>query len=90
MKILKSRLYELEIEKQKEKMESYHKTKKDIAWGSQIRSYVLHPYRMVKDHRTNIEIGNADGVLDGDIDEFIQGYLLQSNDVRYTKAADSE
>ena len=90
MKILKSRLYELEIEKQKEKMESYHKTKKDIAWGSQIRSYVLHPYRMVKDHRTNIEIGNADGVLDGDIDEFIQGYLLQSNDVRYTKAASSE
>ena len=90
MKILKSRLYELEIEKQKEKMESYHKIKKDIAWGSQIRSYVLHPYRMVKDHRTNIEIGNADGVLDGDIDEFIQGYLLQSNDVRYTKAASSE
>ena len=90
MKILKSRLYELDIEKQKEKMESYHKTKKHIAWGSQIRSYVLHPYRMVKDHRTNIEIGNADGVLDGDIDEFIQGYLLQSNDVRYTKAADSE
>ena len=90
MKILKSRLYELEIEKQKEKMESYHKTKKDIAWGSQIRSYVLHPYRMVKDHRTNIEIGNADGVLDGDIDEFIQGYLLQSNDVRYTKAVDSD
>jgi peptide chain release factor 2 len=90
MKILKSRLYELEIEKQKEKMESYHKSKKDIAWGSQIRSYVLHPYRMVKDHRTNIEIGNADGVLDGDIDEFIQGYLLQSNDVRYTKAANSE
>ena len=90
MKILKSRLYELEIEKQKEKMESYHKTKKDMAWGSQIRSYVLHPYRMVKDHRTNIEIGNADGVLDGDIDEFIQGYLLQSNDVRYTKAANSE
>jgi peptide chain release factor 2 len=90
MKILKSRLYELEIEKQKEKMESYHKSKKDIAWGSQIRSYVLHPYRMVKDHRTNIEIGNADGVLDGDIDEFIQGYLLQSNDVRYTKAASSE
>ena len=52
MKILRSRLYELEIEKQKEKMESYHKTKKDIALGSQIRSYVLHPYRMVKDHRT--------------------------------------
>ncbi len=77
MKILRSRLYELEIEKQKEKMEVYHKTKKEIAWGSQIRSYVLHPYRMVKDHRTGIEAGNADGVLDGDIDRFIQAYLLQ-------------
>jgi peptide chain release factor 2 len=79
MKILKSRLYELELEKQKEKMDVYHKSKKEIAWGSQIRSYVLHPYRLVKDHRTNIEIGNADAVLDGAIDEFIQGYLLQSS-----------
>ena len=78
MKILKSRLYDLEIEKQKEKMETYHKTKKDIAWGSQIRSYVLHPYRMVKDHRTSVEVGNADAVLDGDIDQFIQAYLLQT------------
>jgi len=77
MKILRSRLYELEIEKQKEKMEIYHKTKKDIAWGSQIRSYVLHPYRMVKDHRTGVEVGNADAVIDGDIDQFIQAYLLQ-------------
>ncbi len=76
MKILRSRLYELELEKQKEKMESFHKTKKDIAWGSQIRSYTLHPYRMVKDHRTNLEVGNADGVLDGDIDRFIEAYLL--------------
>jgi peptide chain release factor 2 len=76
MKILRSRLYELELEKQKEKMDTLHKTKKDNAWGSQIRSYVLHPYRLVKDHRTNIEIGNADGVLDGDIDPFIQAYLL--------------
>jgi len=77
MKILRSRLYELEIEKQKEKMQVYHKTKKDIAWGSQIRSYVLHPYRMVKDHRTGIEMGDADRVLDGDLDRFIQAYLLQ-------------
>ena len=77
MKILRSRLYDLEIEKQKEKMETYHKTKKEIAWGSQIRSYVLHPYRMVKDHRTSVEVGNADAVLDGDIDQFIQAYLLQ-------------
>jgi len=80
MKILKSRLYDLEIEKQKEKMETYHKTKKDIAWGSQIRSYVLHPYRMVKDHRTGVEVGNADAVLDGDIDQFIQAYLLKASE----------
>jgi peptide chain release factor 2 len=80
LKILRSRLYELELQKQKEKMEIYHKTKKDIAWGSQIRSYVLHPYRMVKDHRTNLEVGNADGVLDGDIDRFIQAYLLQASE----------
>jgi peptide chain release factor 2 len=80
MKVLKSRLYELEIEKQKEKMETYHKTKKDIAWGSQIRSYVLHPYRLVKDHRSNVEVGNADAVLDGDLDQFIQAYLLLDSD----------
>jgi peptide chain release factor 2 len=80
MKILKSRLYELELEKQKEKMDVFHKSKKEIAWGSQIRSYVLHPYRMVKDHRTGIEVGNADAVLDGDLDQFIQAYLLQSSD----------
>ena len=80
MKILKSRLYELELEKQKAKMESYHKTKKDIGFGSQIRSYVLAPYRMVKDHRTNVEIGNADAVLDGDIDPFIEAYLMQADE----------
>ena len=80
MKILRSRLYELELEKQKERMETFHKTKKEIAWGSQIRSYVLHPYRMVKDHRTGIEVGNADGVLDGDIDRLIQAYLLQASE----------
>ena len=76
MKILRARLYELEAEKQKEKMEDLHKSKKDIAWGSQIRSYVLHPYRMVKDHRTGVEMGNTDAVLDGNIDEFIEAYLL--------------
>ncbi len=75
MKILRARLYELEKEKQREKMAELNKTKKDIAWGSQIRSYVLHPYRLVKDHRTGIEVGNADGVLDGDLDRFIEAYL---------------
>jgi peptide chain release factor 2 len=78
MKILRARLYEVELEKQKEKMEDLHKSKKDIAWGSQIRSYVLHPYRMVKDHRTGVEVGNTDAVLDGDIDSFIEAYLLQA------------
>jgi peptide chain release factor 2 len=75
MKILRARLYELERQKQREKMDALNKTKKDIAWGSQIRSYVLHPYRLVKDHRTGIEIGNADAVLDGDLDQFIEAYL---------------
>ena len=57
-------------------MSSIHKEKKDIAWGSQIRSYILHPYKLVKDHRTKTEIHNADSVLDGDIDEFIKDCLL--------------
>jgi peptide chain release factor 2 len=70
----------LELEKQKEKMDTLHKTKKENAWGSQIRSYVLHPYRLVKDHRTGVEVGNADAVLDGDIDSFIQAYLLEASE----------
>lgn len=76
MKILRSRLYDLELEKKREEKDSLHKDKKDIAWGSQIRSYVLQPYQMVKDHRTNVEIGNVSAVLDGDINRFIQEYLL--------------
>ncbi len=79
MKILRAKLYELELEKQRERMDALHKTKKEIAWGSQIRSYVLHPYRMVKDHRTGEETGNADAVLDGDLDRFIETYLQQTN-----------
>ena len=77
MKILRARLYEVEMEKQKEKLEVFAKTKKEIGFGSQIRSYVLHPYRMVKDHRTGHETGNTDAVLDGDLDGFIEAYLLQ-------------
>ncbi len=76
MKYLKSRLYELKLREQNAKLREINKTKKDIAWGSQIRSYVLHPYKMIKDHRTNVETGNVNRVLDGDIDEFIEAYLL--------------
>jgi peptide chain release factor 2 len=76
MKILKSRLYELELAKRREKLDAVEAAKKDIAFGSQIRSYVLHPYRMVKDHRTKHETGNPDRVLDGDIDDFITATLV--------------
>ena len=76
MKVLKARLYQLEQEKQDEKLQELHDSKEDIAWGSQIRSYVLHPYQMVKDHRINLDIGNVNAVLDGDIDAFIEGVLL--------------
>lgn len=79
MKILRSKLYELEMRQRAEKAAEAHKSKKDIAWGSQIRSYVLAPYRMVKDHRTGHETGNVDAVLDGDIIEFIRKYLLTAS-----------
>lgn len=78
MKCLKSRLYERELQQKNDKMSEENKLKKDIAWGSQIRSYVLHPYKMVKDHRTNLENSNAGKVLDGEIDEFIQAYLMNT------------
>jgi peptide chain release factor 2 len=77
MKYLQSRLYEMKLQEQNEKLQEINKTKKGIAWGSQIRSYVMHPYKMVKDHRTNLETGNVNKVLDGDIDELIEAYLLQ-------------
>ena len=77
MKILRSRLYELELEKQREQKEQLAGAKREINFGSQIRSYVLHPYRMVKDHRTGHEMGNTDAVLDGDLDGFIEAELLR-------------
>ena len=76
MKVLKSRLYQDEKAKQDEKTREIHESKNNIAWGSQIRSYVLHPYQMVKDHRINLEVGNVNAVLDGEIDPFIEGVLL--------------
>ncbi len=76
LKVLKSRLYQIEKKKQDQKMQNLHDGKDDIAWGSQIRSYVLHPYQMVKDHRIDLEIGDVDRVLNGDLDQFIEGVLL--------------
>lgn len=76
MKVLRARLYELEKKKQQEKYEKIEDSKSDIAWGNQIRSYVLHPYRMIKDLRTKVEIGDVNRVLDGDIDEFIKANLI--------------
>jgi peptide chain release factor 2 len=75
MKILRARLYDLEMQKRAEEAAAREGKKKEIAWGSQIRSYVLHPYRMVKDHRTGREVGDADRVLDGGIDPFIEAWL---------------
>jgi peptide chain release factor 2 len=81
MKFLRSRLYELELRKRREATQKLEDAKGDIAFGSQIRSYVLHPYRMVKDHRTKFEVGNADAVLDGDLDPFIKTYLASRRTV---------
>ena len=76
MKVLKARLYEREKKKQLEKFEKMEESKSDIAWGSQIRSYVLHPYRLIKDLRTRIETGDVDKILDGELDEFIKASLV--------------
>ena len=75
MKLLQARLYEMELDKQRKEMERFYGKKGEIAWGSQIRSYVLQPYTMVKDHRTDVETGQVDKVLDGDLDMFIDAYL---------------
>lgn len=78
MRLLKAKLYEREMEKKREEQAEIEKSKKRIEWGSQIRSYVLQPYRMVKDHRTGVEKGNVDAVLDGDLDDFMRKFLLES------------
>ena len=80
MKVLRSRLYELELEKQRAQKDKLAGAKRDIDFGSQIRSYVLQPYQMVKDHRTNLEFGNPEAVLDGDLDRFIEAELLRRAD----------
>lgn len=77
--VLKARLYQLKKEEEAKKMEKFEKTKKKIEWGSQIRSYVFHPYNMVKDHRTSVETADVQAVMDGDIDRFIEAYLADPN-----------
>ena len=76
MKMLRSRLYDLEIQKRQAATDKLDETKRDISFGSQIRSYVMQPYRMIKDHRTKFNVGDVDRVLDGDLDPFIQSYLM--------------
>ncbi|MBI2821469.1 MAG: peptide chain release factor 2 [Acidobacteria bacterium] len=87
MKVLKSKLYELELEKKRQQLARIEDAKSDIAWGSQIRSYVLHPYRLAKDHRTKKEIGDVDSVLDGRIDPFITEFLQQQKGLKREAAA---
>ena len=82
MKILKARLYQLELDKEKEKNKELENKKMEIGWGSQIRSYVFHPYQLVKDHRTKLETGNTQSVMDGNINKFIRAYLLDSIEER--------
>jgi peptide chain release factor 2 len=79
MKVLKARLYDLKMKEQQERLNQISGVKKDIAFGNQIRSYVLAPYRMVKDHRTKEQVGDPDRVLEGDIDLFIKSYLMKKS-----------
>ena len=79
MRVLKARLYDIKIKENQAKLDQIGGAKKEIAFGHQIRSYVLHPYRMVKDHRTKEQVGDVDRVLDGDIDMFIKSYLMKKS-----------
>ena len=87
MKVLKARLFQLEKEKREDERAEAEALKKDIAWGSQIRSYVLQPYQMAKDHRTSVEVGNVSAVLDGDLDKLIEAYLLSQASKRKSSGA---
>jgi peptide chain release factor 2 len=77
IQMLKSQLYEIELRKKREAIAEIESKKKKIEWGSQIRSYTLHPYKLVKDHRTDLEVGNAQAVLDGEIDDFLKAFLME-------------
>lgn len=89
MKILRAKLYEKEIREREERAAAEHAEQKDVAFGSQIRSYVLHPYKQVKDLRTGVTVGNAEGVLDGDLDEFVEAYLLAQGGATDEQAAEA-
>ena len=90
MKVLKSRLYDLKLKEQQAKLDSITGTKKEIGFGSQIRSYVLQPYQMIKDHRTKMSVGDVSRVLDGDLDAFIKTYLMQKSSGTLGQAAADE
>jgi peptide chain release factor 2 len=77
MQMLKSQLYEIELRKKREAQDKINANKKKIEWGSQIRSYVMHPYKMVKDLRTGVETSNVQAVMDGDLEEFIKAFLME-------------
>jgi len=85
MKMLKAKLYMLEQQKRDQEIAKLYGNKGEIAWGNQIRSYVLQPYQMIKDHRTNFQVGNVEAVLDGDIDGFIESYLRHRAKTRSAK-----
>ena len=88
LKVLRARLYDLKLREQQQKLDQLGGEKREIAFGSQIRSYVLHPYRLVKDHRTKEEIGNVDRVLDGDLDYFIKAYLMRKTNVTASQGSE--
>jgi peptide chain release factor 2 len=90
MHVLKSRLYDLKLKEQQANLEKIGGLKKDIAFGSQIRSYVLHPYQLVKDHRTKEQVGDVNRVLDGDIDGFIKAYLMKKSTGTLAQAVDDD
>jgi peptide chain release factor 2 len=92
MKVLKARLFDLKTKEQAARLEQIGGEKRDIAFGSQIRSYVLQPYQMIKDHRTKVEVGDVNRVLDGDLDGFIKTYLMQkaSGSLKTPVAAEEE
>ena len=90
MRVLKARLYDVKLKEQQSKLEQISGAKKEIAFGSQIRSYVLHPYQLVKDHRTKEQVGDVERVLDGDIDTFIKSYLMKRASGTLGEAVDDD